>query len=316
MRAVKVNGAERREGRSARLFDGVGSEVRSALRRDSALWRRFMVAGVKRGPEALVRYSPPLFGWAFGAALTEQRNAVRRALRLIHGPRPAIVELRDVAEVFANFASSMTDAMLLGSGRGYHATNRPVNDWYMQSSIARGRGVIVATAQTAGWDVAGGLLHASGEREVLVVMEREPDPVARRLHDLTRNRAGVRVVHVGEDPLSSLPLLKHLQHGGVVALKFDRVHTGMRTLPVTFFNQPWSVPIGPLYLSSLTGAPIIPCFTRRLGFLEYQPISSQPIYVPRRAKEEELTVAAQRLATCLETFVREFPTQWIRFHDL
>lgn len=316
MRAVKVNGAQRHEGPSAQLFGGVGSSVRSVLRRDSAFWRRCMVAGVSHGPEMLVRYSPPLFGWAFGAALAEQRRAVRNALRLVHGPRPAVVELRDVAEVFANFASSMTDAMLLGSGRGYHATNRPVNDWYMQSTIARGKGVIVATAQTAGWDVAGGLLHASAEREVLVVMEREPDPVARRLHDSTRNRAGVRVVHVGEDPLSSLPLLKHLQHGGVVALKFDRIHEGMRTLPVTFFNQPWSVPIGPLYLSSLTGAPIIPCFTRRLGFLEYQPINCQPIYVPRRATQEQLAVAAQSLTTSLESFVRDYPTQWIRFHDL
>ncbi len=315
MRAVKVNGAKRREGRSARILGDVEGRLRAALRRDSALWRRFMFAGVSHGPEAWVRYSPALIGWAFGAALHDQRRAVRNTLRLIHGRRPSVEELREVAEVFGNFASSMTEAMLVGCGRGFYATSRPVNEWYMQSSIAAGRGVIVAAAQTAGWDVGGSLLYATGNRQVMVVMERESDAAARELHDATRNREGVRVVHVGSDPLSSLPLLKHLQHGGVIALKFDRNHDGMRTVPVTLFGRPWRVPAGPLHLAALTGAAIVPCFTRRLGFLEYQPINYPPAHVPRRATATDYAEVAQYLTGCLEDFATNHPTQWIRFHE-
>jgi KDO2-lipid IV(A) lauroyltransferase len=299
----------------ARLLEGVGAKLRSALRQDSAFWRRAMVAGVSHGPEPWLRYSPPVFGWAFGAALRDERRAVRNSLRLVHGRRPAVVEMRDVAEVFANFASSMTDAMLVGTGRGYQAVTRPINESYMVGSVADGKGVIVATAQTAGWDVAGTLLHNDMRTEVLVVMEREPNAVARQLHDAMRNRDGVRVVHVGADPLSSLPLLRHLQNGGVVALKFDRVHPGMRTLPVTFFGRQWQIPAGPLKLAALSGAPIVPSFTRRLGFLDYQAINCKPIYVDRRASHAAQVAAAQRMASNLEDFVREHPTHWIRFHE-
>ncbi len=310
---MKVNGAKAPAG--SQRAEALSTRLRGALEWDSAFWRRTMVACVTNGPEALVRYSPPLFGWAFGAALGEQRRAVRNSLRMIHGQRSRLVEMRDVAEVFANFASSMTDAMVLGTRSGYRAINRPINDDYVQSSIALGKGVILATAQTAGWDVVAGLLSATTSAKVMVVMESEADPVARDVHDATRVRDGVRVVHVGSDPLSSLPLLRHLRGGGVVALKFDRVHEGMRTLPVTFFGRPWQVPAGPLRLSALSGAPIIPCFTRRLGFLEYQPINCEPIRVDRHASHEQQVQAAQRMTNGLESFVRAHPTHWIRFQE-
>jgi lauroyl/myristoyl acyltransferase len=308
---VKINGHRVELGSTADIF----TRLRNSLRKDSAFWRRAVHAGVHRGPDALVRYSPPLFGIAFSAMLKKERRAVLRGLRLVYGERPAHVEARDVAAVFANFASSMTDAMLVGSGRGYRAIHRPIDDWYIQSSMALGRGVIVATAQTAGWDVAGGLLHSTTQREVLVVMEREQDDAARQMHDQTRRRSGVRVVHVGDDPLSSLPLLRHLRAGGLVALKCDRIHPGMRAHEVRFFGKPWLIPAGPLHLASITGAPIVPAFTRRLGFLEYQPINNPPIYVPRKPTPEAFDAAAQELASRLEAFVRAYPTQWIRFHE-
>ena len=134
--------------------------------------------------------------------------------------------MSDVAEVFANFASSMTDAIVVGSGRGFWPTSRPINDWQFLSNYARGRGVILAAAQTAGWDIGGSMLSNVQAKDVLVIMEAEANDRARQLQDEARGRSGVRVVHVGRDPLSSLTLLKHLRRGGIVALKFDRAVDG------------------------------------------------------------------------------------------
>ncbi len=299
-------------------FAGVGplELVRAALRTDSTFWRKALYAGVHYGPDAWVRWSPPLFGLAFGAALAGPRESVRRNLRKIVGPRPYADEMRDVAAVFANFASSMTDAMLVGAERGYTVTCRPVGDWHFLSSLARGKGVILATAHTAGWDVGGAMARASGQgHEVLVVMEPEPNSIARELHDAHRRDAGFRVVHVGADPLDALPLLRHVKKGGIVAMKLDRVSPGMRTREVTFLGEPFRVPEGPLQLAALTGAPIVPVFSRRLGFLEYQTINTPPIALPRRPSEEALQAAGQLLASRLEDFVRAYPTHWFRFHD-
>lgn len=287
-----------------------------ALHHDSLLWRRAMAAGVHHGPEAWVRYSPPVFGLLFGAALARQRRVVQGTLRKVYGPRPRAVELRDVAEVFENYACCLTDAMLLGSGRGYRAATQSVGDHHMMSSLAAGRGAVVVTAHTAGWDIGAPVLNAIQPRDVLVVMEPEPNRAARELSDEARRRAGVRIAHVGDDPLASLPLLSHLRRRqGVVAMKFDRSHPGMRSRAVEFLGEPWQVAEGPLQLASLTGAPIVPVLSRRLGFLTYQLINLRPIRLPRRPSEAELDRAAQRLATALEGFVRAYPTHWFRFAE-
>jgi len=277
------------------------------------MWRRALRAGIEHGPDPWLRYSPALFGLAFGAALKTQRRAVRDNLRWVCGPRPYTTELRDVAEVFTNFACSMTDAMLIGASRGYTLTSRPVGDWAYLSSAAAGKGVILASAHTAGWDVGGFSAARLMPARVMVVMEPEANARARDVHDATRTHAGVQLVHVGTDPLAALPVLKHLRHGGVVALQYDRIRSGMRTRTVRFLGRSWEIPQGPLTLARLSGAPIVPVFGRRLGFLEYQVIATPPIQVPPRASSAQLDAVAQTMAERLEQFVRAYPTHWFRF---
>src|SRR5262245_45483483 len=119
------------------------------------MWRKALVTGVSLGPDPWVRYSPPFFGWAFGAALPDKRRLVRDNLRRVLGERGALVELGDVASVFANYASCLTEALLLGSGRGYRLVSRSRGVEHYRDCAEKHAGVIVATAHTAGWEVAG-----------------------------------------------------------------------------------------------------------------------------------------------------------------
>lgn len=283
------------------------------LRTDSAFWRRAMLAGVRFGPHALVRYSPPLFGLAFGALLADKRELVRANLRRIHGPRPPLVELHDVAAVFANYASCLTEALLLGSDRDYpiSSSSRGIESYF--ASAAEGRGVVVATAHTGGWEVAGPVLRAVHAGEVVIVMASERDAGARALQDELRLRTGVKVVHVGDDPFGAIGLLRDLQRGAVVAMQMDRAPPSIRSRAVRLFGAPWSVPEGPLRLAAVSGAPLLPVFTRRLGFMEYEVVVGAPIRLPRRPRPAELDAAAQKLVTGFEGFLRENPTQWFHF---
>jgi KDO2-lipid IV(A) lauroyltransferase len=293
---------------------GLTERLRDLVRYDSALWRRAFAAGVKHGPDPWVRYSPALFGVGFGLGLHAQRAVVRDTLRLILGPRPAWQEARDVAAVFVTFAGSMTDAMLLGADRGYVPQSQAIGAWHFEQAHALGRGLIMATANTAGWDLGGRILSGVQPADVLVVMEPEGDAAALAIQDSLRARAGTQVVHVGPDPLASLPLLHHLRRRrGVVAMKFDRIHPTMRARPVRFFGQSWRVAEGPLLLAAVTGAPIVPVFTRRLGFMRYECIMMPHIALPPRPDAAALDEAAQKLAGSLERFARAYPTQWFRF---
>ena len=282
-------------------------------RHDSIFWRRAIDAGVTHGPDAWVRYSPPFFGLAFAAALPEKRRAVRENLRRALGPREPLREMRDVASVFANYAGSLTDAFIAGSERGDPLTVRCLDEAPIDDAMKRGAGMIIATAHTGGWQVAGLRLKSLHGADFVVVMQRERDARAQALTDGVRERAGYRVVHLGEDPLAVLGLLGHLRKGGVVAMQMDRLPRGMRGRKSELFGEPFFVPEGPLRLAAASGAPIVPVFTRRLGYMEYEVHVAPQVRLPRRPSPADLDAAARDVLRAMEAFVRENPTQWFHF---
>jgi KDO2-lipid IV(A) lauroyltransferase len=89
----------------------------------------------------------------------------------------------------------------------------------------------------------------------------------------------------------------------------------MRCRSVRFLNEPWQIPEGMFHVAALAQAPILPVFTRRLGFLRYEYVTGDPMFLPRRPTAAQLDDAAQTLASLLESFARNNPTQWFRFSD-
>jgi len=290
----------------------LGRDLAEKLRVDSAFWRRAMRAGVEHLPGPVLRHTPPLFGVAFWAGLPEARRIVRDNLRRVLGERPAWQETYDVAAVFASYASCLTEAMLL-DGRRYAMASLPRGVERYTAAAAAGRGVIIVTAHTAGWEFAGSVMRSVHPGEVWVVMQRERDEHARAIQDRARERAGVKVAHIGESAFDALPLLHALRRNAVVAMQLDRVPTGSRSRVAKLPGGTWRIPEGPLTLAAVSGAPILPIFTRRLGFMQYEAEVAEPIRIARRPTEEQLDAAAQAMANAMHAFIRKHPTQWFHF---
>jgi len=121
------------------------------------------------------------------------------------------------------------------------------------------------------------------------------------------------VLHVGDDPLASLPLLHKLKAGGAVALQLDRAAPGMRTRKVRLMEQDGEMPEGPLRLAQVSGAPLLPVFCARIGHREYLIEAHPAIHVDRHASDSDLDAIAQSLADRVGAFLRAHPTQWFHF---
>ncbi len=214
----------------------------------------------------------------------------------------------DVARTFANYAACLAD-VLGGRYEGATRSHAVVSgESHLGDALADERGVLLVTAHTGGWESAGALLSRTLGAPVTIVERAERDAGARAIQDDARHRQGLRVVHVGEDPLSALPLIGHLREGGVVALQMDRVPAGVRARSVTMFGESARVPEGPLRLAALTGAPVVPVFSSRRGHRRYEVRRmGRPIRLPRSASEAELDAAAQEVADAL-CVVRPFRT--------
>jgi KDO2-lipid IV(A) lauroyltransferase len=283
---------------------------------DGAFWRHAAHLGATRLPGWFVRWAPAVIGASLALGHGPARNTLSRQLARVRGRVGPAHDLVDLARTFANFASCLTEELAKGS-KNDRAPEVAVDDAYVARMLASPQGVIFATAHTAGWECLGALLARTHDRRVMVVMQRERDPAARALQDRVRLAAarGVEIVHVGEDPLACLPLMRHLRAGGVVALQIDRVPKGMTGRKVQMFGETGVVPEGVLRLAQLTGAPILPVFSSRTGHRRYAVEVCSPVHVARHADAAELDAAAQKLADALQSFVRLHPTQWFAFGE-
>jgi KDO2-lipid IV(A) lauroyltransferase len=290
------------------------SEVRRPRPHEALFWRRLAHWGASRGPEWWVRYSPPVFGWAAAALVPSARRAVVRNLHRIRGPAPVATDAREVLATFSNYASCLAEVLSNDAEegpRGPETVHRRPE--HVHDARKHGKGIIMVTAHTAGWETVGPVVARNQGLKMMMVMQPEADARARELHDEARKRAGVAIVHAGDDPLAALPLLRHLRSGGVVALQLDRVAPGMRTRDVTLLGQPAKIPEGTLKLAQVSGAPILPVFCARLGYRRYAVELYESRLVPRHATEAELDAVAQHLADSLGEYLRAHPTQWFNF---
>lgn len=238
---------------------------------------------------------------------------MRRNLHRVRGPASPLRDTRDVLSTFGTYASCLAEVL---SNDGPDGPKKPrayvVGERFVRSVVRERRGMILVTAHTAGWEVVGPLLGASYALDLVLVTHAEPEARAGRLQDEARRRSGVSIAHVG-DPLASLPLLRHLRAGGVVALQLDRVVPGMRTRPAPLLDSDGELPEGPFRLARLSGCPIVPVFCARRGYREYFVQVFEPRYLERHASEAVIDDVAAHVGACMTRFLREHPTQWFQF---
>lgn len=285
----------------------------SPFSHDSAFFRKLAHAGARHGPSFWVKYSPGFFGVAFALALPGTRRRVRETLRWIRRGEQRLLEPVEVLETFSCYAHCLAEALAEGRREAEESRVRVLGEEHLTQALALGKGAIVVTAHAGPWDAVARALRKRSGVDVLVAMEGERDVSARDLHDSVREQAGVRVLHVGRDPLAGLPLLRQLERGGIVALQLDRGAPSGRSLEVELFGRQFALPEGPFRLAALSGAPLIPVFARRLGYFNYEVSVSPAISIPRRAERDALCEAAERARDALAAFVHANPTQWFHF---
>jgi lauroyl/myristoyl acyltransferase len=281
---------------------------------DGLFWRRMAAMGARRFPAWWVRYSPPVFGVAAAVALPKARRAVRTNLQRIRGPRPFLRDVIDTTQTFAAYAGCLAETLSMGSKNHVAPEVAVIGREHVLEAVAHNRGLIILTMHTGGWEAAGSLLAVHVKLDVVIVMEEERVEGARALHDRSREAAGVRVIHIGPDPLAALPLVRHLrERKGAAAMQVDRVPASGRAVNVTLLDSPGVLPEGPFRLAQLTGAPIIPVFCFRRGFRRYVFEAHAPRTLPRKATDEQRSSVAQGVADDMTRFLRANPTQWFEW---
>lgn len=278
----------------------------------NSTYRRLAHLGAAYGPAWFVRLAPVAIGLLFALLLRNTRRVVFDNQRWL-GARSAASAWWRTVLTFVSFAQCLTES--LGSMRAEALRPRVYvrNAWQMEELLATGQGLIVLTAHVGPWDGAAQTLLTREGIRLMLVMAHEADADAERVHDDVRRDSGVLVTRIGHHPLEALPILQHLNEGGVVALQMDRVPRGADAVNAHLCGRTFPVPTGPFLLAGIARVPVVPALAVRTGYFACRIEVGEPIYPSRRPSVGELTQVAQAAVSQLENHLVRFPTQWFRF---
>jgi KDO2-lipid IV(A) lauroyltransferase len=190
--------------------------------------------------------------------------------------------------------------------------DKPLRD-HVAEALARGRGLILATAHVGNWDVAGRALRNTG-RPVHLVMSREPNETAQEYSRRTREQAGMHVILSDSSVFSAFNMMRALRQNEILAIQIDRgngePHSSVKRVEFLDAEAPFQE--GPFQLARLSGAPVVPVVTLRRGRRHYEIVLGEPRWVDRDVAGDAEHALRETVAL-FERTIREHPEQWFRF---
>lgn len=255
----------------------------------------------------------------FFLMLKRERRAVTGNLRKVSGKRGLALRWK-VYRVFYSFCDLMVSYCFVPQ-----ATHSQLLDMLVESdggsakinqSLAAGNGLIVWTAHVGNWEFASRLLSLYARVNVARVVEENPAEIT--LRNLMANDR-IKTVDLKEGIPATLELLQALRRNEIVAMQGDRVFQP-HSFDVPFFSQPTSFPAGPFMLAQVSGAPVLPAFVIRRGWLRYRALIGDPITVAPTASKCDDDKAPLYRGMCkavefLEATLMTHHDQWLNFFD-
>ena len=183
---------------------------------------------------------------------------------------------------------------------------------HFDEAVRRGKGIVVLTGHVGNWEL-GGIYFAKEGFRTHVLTYDEDTPDLKEIKEGFRRGYGIETIVVGESPLASLPVIRALREGGLVAMLVDRVQ-GEGTREVSFFGRPTPFPIGPVVLAGLTGAAIMPAFVVMEGKGVYRGIIPGLVETPQTGdREADIAAVLTEIARLFEGVIRRYPAQFYNF---
>jgi Kdo2-lipid IVA lauroyltransferase/acyltransferase len=208
---------------------------------------------------------------------------------------------RSIARLLVAFARlPAIDRDSVGEWIGYEGFE------HFERAIARGRGVLFATAHLGNWELSAHA-HALMTGPMAVLVRPLDNPLIDRLVESRRALSGNDVL-VKTD--SARAILKVLKENRAVGILIDQNAAEENGVFVDFFGEQACASAGFARLAVHSGAAVIP------GFALWSEAKSRYVlrFLPEVAATGDVAADTQALQAVLEAVIREHPDQWLWIH--
>jgi len=174
------------------------------------------------------------------------------------------------------------------------------------TAVARGRGVLVATAHLGNWELSA-FAHAWMTAPMHIVVRPLDNP---RLDVLVERYRALSGNHIIEKKDAARGILKALKAGEAVGILIDQNTTLDQGVFIDFFGKKACAGTAFAKLAHHSGAAVVP------GFALWSHDEQRYIlrFYPELSMSGDLSENTQRLHSQLESVIRQYPDQWLWIH--
>ena len=288
-----------------------GAMVRRAA---ADFWLNYFFLNARYAP-CYTRLAKPFFlGWAWGWSQSLRDGTLANARWLLgDGSTPS--QRQELArQIIGNFFDFVSDVARAG-GMSLEQLQEQITSIEGREAYLRarqsGKGAIIATAHMGSFEV-GMTALLQVEKRIHVVFRRDSRGAFERLRTKLRQRLGVLEAALDDGWGVWMRLRDALAANETVAMQADRVMPGQKGCRVPFMGGHVLLPVGPVKLALISGAPIIPVFSVRQPDGRVRIFIEEAIHVDAgEAREAGLQPPMRQLAAVIEKYVRTYPQQWL-----
>ncbi|MGA1823568.1 MAG: lysophospholipid acyltransferase family protein [bacterium] len=264
---------------------------------------------------------PRSIGLAIGQALGIMAYVIDRKHRLliIHNlklafPDKSIVWRRSVArDNFRNFGMLVLEFFQISrlSKDTMQSILQFEGEEYIQSALSKGKGVILLSAHTGNWELAGAGMSLVG-LPINVVVKGIRNPYINDIITIQRENAGTKIINRRNGIKG---IVKALRNNEIVCFLVDQAALKRNGMRLNFFNHPAWTNIGVIVLALKYNPTIIPTFALRDG-TRHRLVFQKPFELIRTDNfKADIRENALRMNKVVEGIIREYPSQWFWMHN-
>ncbi len=250
--------------------------------------------------------------------LSRNRKLAVANLSLVYGGTKSPKEIRGMAHEVFRFAAKGALELMLYLPRGAmprvcDLVNETDGLEHLDKALAEKRGVIGLCAHLGNFTVLGAKLNSLGYSCATIMRQMRDQQLEKMFNDIRRQ---TRQIAIRKFPLSRSvrQSLSWLSQGNILAMYIDqRSKSGA---VVDFLGLPTSTATGAAYFALKSKAPVLPMFVIQRDDGGYKLIVGQEVGVVDTGnfKADTRTTTA-RLARVVESYIRQYPTQWFWFDN-
>ena len=183
---------------------------------------------------------------------------------------------------------------------------------FFEEALRKGKGAIALGFHFGNWEVTGIISKLLGHNIVALARPLKKQVLLNNFLNNLRESTGLTII-VNEN--TGKEVMRLLKENKIVAILGDQREKSSRGVFVELFGTKVPTSKGTAMIAMKTGAPVIPVYAVRKGFLRYTFVCGNPIEMERTGNIGELIEKnTRKINAFLETIIKQYPDEWFWVH--